>query len=139
MIDHISLSVLEAVAAPLNVGVPLAVAALGNVIGPVVVIAAIDDPGSRPRGRSRSRARTRSRGRSRSRRRPRPSGDFRSEANEITTVTLPAIRGKMCRIMKLAVARRPLRPLEVPDGGEVPDEGRLTTTRSAMDRRPGWL
>ena len=43
MIDHIPLSVLEAVAAPLNVGVPLVVAALGNVIGCVDVIDAIDD------------------------------------------------------------------------------------------------
>ena len=47
MIGHISLSVLEAVGAPLNVGVPLALAALGNVIGPVDVIAAVDDQGSR--------------------------------------------------------------------------------------------
>ncbi len=36
-------SVLEAVAAPLNVGVPLAVVALGNVIGCVDVIDAVDD------------------------------------------------------------------------------------------------
>jgi hypothetical protein len=36
-------SVLEAVAAPLNVGVPLVVAALGNVIGCVDVIDAVDD------------------------------------------------------------------------------------------------
>ena len=43
MIDHISLSDLEAVAAPLNVGVPLAVAALGNVIDSVDVIDAVDD------------------------------------------------------------------------------------------------
>ena len=42
MIDHISLSVLEAVSAALNVGVPLAVAALGNVIGPVDVTDAVD-------------------------------------------------------------------------------------------------
>ncbi len=49
MIDHISLSGLAAVAAPLNVGVPLAVAALGNVIDRVDVIDAVDDQGSRPR------------------------------------------------------------------------------------------
>jgi hypothetical protein len=43
MIDHISLSVLEAMAAPLKLGVPVAVAALGNVIGCVDVIDAVDD------------------------------------------------------------------------------------------------
>jgi hypothetical protein len=41
MIDHISVSVLEDVAAPPNVGVPLDVAALGNVIGCVDVIDAV--------------------------------------------------------------------------------------------------
>jgi hypothetical protein len=46
MIDHISLSVLEAVAAPLNVGVPLNVAALGSLIGCVDVGDAVDDQGA---------------------------------------------------------------------------------------------
>lgn len=48
MIDHISLAVLRAVAAPLIVRVPLVVAALVNVIGPVDLIDAVDDQGPRP-------------------------------------------------------------------------------------------
>ncbi len=42
---NVAVSVLEAVVAPLNVGVPLAVAALGNVIGCVGAIDAVDDRG----------------------------------------------------------------------------------------------